>query len=192
MKTAYIFDFDGVLVDTMAAHFKCYEKACAEAGVPLDKAQFYSQAGMSGAEQIAYFAAKAGKKVDVGPVYRRKKELYAEYINLATLIKPNYMLLKNLKAAGVKLAIASGSSRGSMLPLIEKFGIPYDALVTAEDVNRGKPDPELFLKAAEKLGVPAGDCTVVEDSDAGVEAGRRAGMSVLRYFPAKKIIDKFF
>ena len=186
MKTAYIFDFDGVLVDTMKAHLKCYEEACAEVGIPLDKAQFYSQAGMSGAEQIAYFAAKAGKKVNVRTVYRRKKELYAEHINLATLIKPNYMLLKNLKAAGVKLAIASGSSRESMLPLIEKFGIPYDALVTAEDVKRGKPDPELFLKAAERLGVPAGDCTVVEDSDAGVEAGRKAGMSVLRYFPAKQ------
>lgn len=185
MKTGYIFDFDGVLVDTMEAHFKCYEEACAEAGIPLDKAQFYSQAGMSGVEMIAYFAARAGKQADIKAIYGRKKELYAEHINLATLIKPNYLLLKNLKAAGVKVAIASGSSRGSMLPLMKKFRIPYDALVTAEDVERGKPDPELFLKAAERLGVPASDCTVVEDSDAGVEAGRRAGMSVLRYFPAK-------
>ncbi|MFH0797590.1 MAG: HAD family phosphatase [Candidatus Omnitrophota bacterium] len=146
--TAYIFDFDGVLVDTMEAHFKCYEKACAEVGVPIDKTKFYSQAGMSGAEQIAYFSGKAGKTPDIQAVYRRKKELYADYLGLATLIKPNYMLLTSLKAAGVKVAIASGSSKGSILPLIEKFRIPYDVLVTAEDVSRGKPDPELFLKAA--------------------------------------------
>ena len=184
---ACIFDFDGVLVNTMAAHFKCYQVACEEAGFSLDKDQFYRQAGMSGIEQIQYFADRVGKTVDVQAIYRRKKELYTDYIGLATLIEPNYTLLKCLRDSGMRIAIASGSSRGSILPLVDRFGIPYDALVTAEDVSRGKPNPDLFLAAAERLGVHAGECTVVEDSDAGVEAAGRAGMAVLRYFAIREV-----
>lgn len=179
---AFIFDFDGVLVTTMEAHYHCYAEACAECGVTIDKAQFYRQAGMSGIEQIAYFADKDGKTVDVQAVYRRKTELYPKYRDLATLIAPNYALICSLHDQGVQVAIASGSSPGSILPLIEKFGIPCDALVTARDVSRGKPNPDLFLKAAERLEVAPEHCTVIEDSEAGVEAARRAGMSVLRFY----------
>jgi HAD superfamily hydrolase (TIGR01509 family) len=181
-KHHYIFDFDGVLVDTMEAHFSCYKKALEEAGVPIDKAQFYRQAGMKGVEQIAYFAEKAGVQVDPEKVYARKREIWNGERPKSTKIECNIELLNVLRKAGHRVAIASGSSRPSILPVVSEFSIEVDAIVTSEDVERGKPFPDLFLCAARKLGVPPESCIVVEDSDVGIEAALAAGMKALRFF----------
>lgn len=182
MKTAYIFDFDGVLVNTMEAHFAAYGRALAEAGVPIDRARFFSQAGMTGREQIAWFARAAGKAIDVEAVYRRKGEIAKEYAGQADPIPSNIELLRELRAAGHPVAIASGSSRPSILPIMKSFGIEVDAIATSEDVTRGKPHPDLFLTAARKLGVEPSSCVVIEDSDVGIECAKNAGMMALRFF----------
>jgi len=179
---AYIFDVDGVLLRTMEAHFQCYKQALAEAGVPIDKAQFYFQAGMTGQEQIKYFADKAGVKVDVDRIYARKRELFRDHTDAAEVIECNARLLAALRSAKFPIAAASGSSRRSWVPLLAKFGIEADAMVGAEDVKRGKPHPDLFLCAAEKLGVEARNCIVIEDSDVGVDAAKAAGMKVMRFY----------
>ena len=80
MSYAFIFDVDGVLLSTMEAHFECYKQALQEANVPIDKAQFFRQAGMTGSEQIKYFAQKAGVSVEVEKIYARKRELFENYI----------------------------------------------------------------------------------------------------------------
>ena len=180
----YIFDFDGVLVNTMEAHFECYREALAEVGVPIARQQFYSQAGMTGREQIAYFASQAGRAIDADAVYRRKREIFrlTDAGSRTTTIECNLALFRLLKKAGVPVAIASGSSRLSIMPVIVRFGIEADAVVSAEDVTRGKPNPDLFLRAAERLGVEPRYCVVVEDSDAGIEAARGAGMKALRFY----------
>jgi beta-phosphoglucomutase len=180
-RFAWIFDFDGVLVSTMDAHFACYTRACTEVGVPVEERQFYSQAGMTGREQIAYFAARAGKTVDVESVYRRKGELFLGHLDEVLPIPAGVELLATVRTAGSRTAIASGSSRPSMLPVIARLGLACDAVVTSEDVARGKPNPDLFLKAAALLDASPGRCIVVEDSDAGIEAARRAGMASLRF-----------
>lgn len=182
MNFAYVFDFDGVLVRTMEAHYQCYKRALEEAGVPIDRAQFFSQAGMTGQEQIRYFAARAGVKLDVDAVYRRKREIAEAGDYAATAIGCNVAMLRMLRAAGVPVAIASGSSRQSILPVMKRLGLEADAMVSAEDVTHGKPDPELFLCAAQRLGCPAANCIVVEDSDVGVEAARAATMKVMRFY----------
>ncbi len=180
--TAWIFDFDGVLVNTMEAHFASYGQALAEAGVPIDRERFFSQAGMTGREQIAWFARAAGKEVDVEAVYRRKSEIARQSTVPPEPISANIDLLRLLRAAGHRAAIASGSSRPSIEPIMAALGIQADALVTAEDVARGKPHPDLFLAAAERLGVPPRDCVVVEDSDVGIECARNAGMMAMRFY----------
>jgi HAD superfamily hydrolase (TIGR01509 family) len=180
--SAWIFDFDGVLVDTMPAHFASYREALAEFGVPLDRDRFYYQAGMTGREQIRYFCEQAGVQADVDRIYARKNELAPRHQHLITSIPRNLELLRALRAAGFKAAIASGSSRPSILPVMERFGIEADALVSSEDISRGKPHPDLFLRAAEKLGVAPESCTVVEDSEVGIQAAQAAGMSALRFF----------
>ncbi len=182
MTQCWIFDFDGVLVSTMEGHFACYSQALAEAGIPIDREQFYSQAGMTGREQIAFFARKAGKTIDPDAVYRRKKEIFEERKPEALKIECMTELYGVLRAAGARIAIATGSSRLSVQPVIERFGLSPDALATAEDVTCGKPNPDLFLLAAERLGAAPSDCIVVEDSDVGIEAARRAGMRALRYY----------
>jgi HAD superfamily hydrolase (TIGR01509 family) len=179
---AWIFDFDGVLVNTMEGHFLCYSQALQEAGIPIDRDQFYSQAGMTGREQIAYFARKAGKTVDPDAVYRRKKQIFDERKPEARSIPSMIELFVALHAAGARIAIATGSACASVEPVIQKLRLAPDALATADDVTRGKPHPDLFLLAAERLGAAPADCIVVEDSDVGIEAARRAGMKALRFF----------
>jgi HAD superfamily hydrolase (TIGR01509 family) len=181
MTTAWIFDFDGVLVNTMEGHFACYSQALAEHGIPVDRSQFFSQAGMTGREQIAHFAAKAGVTIDPDAVYRRKKEIFDERQPEAVVIASMAELFRVLRGAGARLAIATGSSRASVLPVIAKLGLDPAALAAAEDVTRGKPHPDLFLLAAHRLGAAPAECVVVEDSDVGIEAARRAGMRSLRF-----------
>ncbi len=182
MKHAYIFDVDGVLLRTMEAHFECYEQALKEVHIPIDKAQFYRQAGMTGIEQIRYFAAKAGTPVEPEKVYARKRELFANYIEQVEEIRCNIELLGLLKAAGFPVAVASGSARRSWVPILAKFVVEADALVGAEDVERGKPYPDLYLCAAQKLNVQPACCIVIEDSEAGIEAARSAGMKAMRFY----------
>jgi beta-phosphoglucomutase family hydrolase len=186
-KQAYIFDFDGVLVDTMEAHFACYKQALAEAGVPIDKNQFYYQAGMTGREQIRYFAEKAGVKVDVEKVYARNQELKPFYADRIASIESNIELLRTLRAAGHPVAIATGSTDRSIRPIMARFNIEVDAVATADNIQRGKPHPDLFLKAAERLGVDPQRCTVIEDAEVGIQAARAAGMSALHF--VRKTLD---
>jgi len=182
MTYGYIFDFDGVLVKTMEMHYEAYKKAMEEAGIPIVKEQFFKQAGMTGREQIKYFADSAGVKVDVEKVYRRKTQLAKDHPERAEKIDCNLALLRALRREGVPVAIATGSSRPSILPIMEKFNIEVDAIASSEDVARGKPHPDLFLRAAEKLGLAPGNCTVIEDSDVGIDAARNAGMKALRFY----------
>ena len=180
-RHAYIFDFDGVLVNTMHAHFECYRQALAEAGAPIDREEFYRQAGMTGVEQIRHFMDKAGLKGDAQGIYRRKKEIWADRQPATDGIACNLELLRLLRRSGVRTAIATGSSRGTITAIMQEHGIEVEAVVTADDVSRGKPSPDLFLRAAEKLGVPPRNCVVIEDSEVGIEAARAAGMNALRF-----------
>ena len=189
MRIAYIFDADGVIVNTMESHYICNKLALGEVGVPIDKKQFFYQAGMTAHEQIRSFCKRAGKKVtlsDIDKIYQRKKELYKDYIDSATKIDCNLELIRVLRSKGIPVAIATGCSRPSIFPLIEKFDIEVDVLVTAEDVKKGKPNPELFLRASNRLGVSPKDCIVIEDSDVGIVAAEKAGMKAMRFYNNKE------
>ncbi len=182
MEYAYIFDFDGVLVNSMEAHFASYKEALEEVNVPLDKAIFYSNAGMTGKEQIAFFADKANVRIDVEKVYTRKGQLWDKYTDCIISISCNLELLKCIRAAGYRVAIATGSTPDTIIPIMKEYQIEVDAIVTAEDVKRGKPHPDMFLCAAEKLGFSPGKCIVIEDSDVGIAAAKAAGMNAMRFF----------
>lgn len=179
---AYIFDFDGVLVRTMEAHFQCYKQALAEVGVPIDRSQFYHQAGMTGQEQIRHFVERAGVQVEIEEVYRRKRALWDTGRHVIKTIACNLAFLRMLRAAHVPVAIASGSSRRTILPIMQEHGIEVDAVVGADDVRRGKPHPDLFLCAARRLGIPPRNCIVVEDSDVGIDAAKAAKMKAMRFY----------
>lgn len=185
MEYSYIFDFDGVLANTMEASYKCYKKALEEVGVPIIKEKYYSQAGMTGIEQIQYFCELVGVKADYEAIYQRKRELYKEYLLEAEPIQCNIELSKCLRKQGAKVAIASGSSGKSVMPVVELLQIEVDEIITAEDVAKGKPNPDLFLKAGERLGNAPDKCIVIEDSDAGIQAAEAAGMKAMRFYNDK-------
>ena len=184
VEIGYIFDFDGVLVNTMPLHYTAYSQALEEAGAPLDREQFYRQAGMTGREQIAFFCHKAGVEGDVEAIYQRKNEIAKAHFDLVEPIPCNIELFRSLKKAGHPVSIASGSSKPSILPVVEKHAIPADIVVSSEDVSRGKPHPDLFLEAAKRMNLPPSNCVVIEDSDAGVEAAYAGGMHCLRFYTA--------
>jgi len=181
-KHAYIFDFDGVLVNTMETHFKCYREALAEFGIPIEKKQFFYQAGMTGIEQISYFAKKAGIKIDPKDIYSRKKEIARSIKSDVEKIECNLVLLRTLRNSGFRIAIATGSSRESVSAIMRECEIEVDAVVTADDVSRGKPNPDLFLRAAEELKTAPENCVVIEDADVGIEAAEAAGMKSMRFY----------
>jgi len=182
MKYAFIFDFDGVLFNTMPAHFSAYQQALAEVNVPIDEQQFYSQAGMTGQDQLRYFAKKAGVVIDIQRVYERTREIQRTHPQPTESIACNLDLLKLLSSAGVPVAIATGSSRARVWPILQEHAVEVDAILTAEDARRGKPFPDLFLRAAQALGVAPANCIVIEDSDAGIQAAIAAGMKAYRFF----------
>jgi len=184
MGIGYIFDFDGVLVNTMPLHFAAYSQALEEIGVPLDRDQFYRQAGMTGREQITFFCRKAGVDADVEAVYRRKTSIAKDHFELVEPIPCNIEFFRVLKDAGFPVAIASGSSKPSILPVVKRYDIPAEIIISCEDVEKGKPHPDLFLEAAKQMNLPPDNCVVVEDSDVGVEAARAGGMHCFRYFKA--------
>ena len=186
MEYNYIFDFDGVLAYTMEQHFLCYRQALAEFGIPLIKSQFYSQAGMTALEQIGYFCRLAGVQADYNEIYARKCEIFKNSNFKPEAIACNIELLRALKKCGFKIAVATGSSRKSVEPVIKLFELEIDVLVAAEDVKRGKPNPDLFLAAAEKLGANPAQCVVIEDSDAGIEAAKAANMAAMRFYDINK------
>ncbi len=182
MTFSYIFDFDGVLANSMPAHFAAYRQALAEVHIPVDERMFYAQAGRTGPETIRYFAKQAGVEVDVDRVYERTRELLRAPVPPVVAIPCNVALLKALRLAGAPVAIATGSSRARVLSLLRENGIEVDVLVTAEDTPRGKPFPDLFLRAAELLKIEPADCVVIEDSEVGIQAAQAAGMQALRYY----------
>jgi len=161
----------------MELHYICNRQALSEVGVTMDKETYFNQAGMTGMEQIRYFCERDGVKTDHKQVYRRKKELFTEYIDKIKPIESNIMLLKLLQENNIPVAIATGSSLESLKPAMEKCDLTVDVFVSSNDVTRGKPHPDLFLLAAKKLNVEPENCIVIEDSDTGIQAAAAAGMS---------------
>jgi len=135
-----------------------------------------------------------GPDADPERVQRIGEEKEAEYRRLAetrglTPLAGAREWLEALHAAGWKQAIASSAPRLNVETMLRVLHLTslLDAIVSAEDVTRGKPDPEVFLTAAAKVGVPAARCVVVEDAPAGVEAGRRAGMRTIGVNPRSRL-----
>jgi HAD superfamily hydrolase (TIGR01509 family) len=182
MEYAYIFDFDGVLVDSNEAQFTCCKKTLEEIDVPIDKEEFYRLSGKTGKEMLLHFCKKVKKDVDIVKLHKRKYEFYKEFQNLIRPIDCNIQLFKNLKKQKIPVAIASGSSRPSIMPVAKKYKLIPDAFVSSEDIKRGKPYPDLFLKAAELLGVEPKYCIVIEDSETGIAAASAAGMMSFQFF----------
>ncbi len=178
---AYIFDFDGVLGDSMRMIFNCYNDVFEEYGFQVDYESYNAIAGTTLVESISSLCQSKNKNLDVESVALKVCELYNHRIGEAPPIKCNLQLAQALKNSGVQVAVASGSPRGVVKSLLDDYGLVVDVVVSGGDVEKGKPEPDVFLKAAELIGVEPDNCVVVEDSRYGVIAARAAGMKVLKF-----------
>ncbi|MBL7133981.1 MAG: HAD family phosphatase [Phycisphaerae bacterium] len=175
---AVIFDADGVLVDSYRAHFEAWKAMGRELGEDLTEARFVSTFGMRNEDLMHLLWDVVVPEADI-PAWSDWKEAKYREILLQDFpaMDGAVALIDALRAAGFRLAVGSSGPPENVAVCIRGLGREdaFDATVTGAEVSRGKPDPEVFLKAAAKLGVPPARCAVVEDAVVGIEAAARAG-----------------
>jgi beta-phosphoglucomutase len=177
---AVIFDVDGVLVDSYVAHYQSWQRMFGEIGVEFTDEQFRSTFGRTNRDIFAELYRGQMTESRSRELGDRKESLYREIISRNFTPLPGAVeLIDSLSAAGFKLAVGSSGPPENIALTLEKLGRAsrFSAAVTGADVTRGKPNPQVFLLAAERLGVPPERCAVIEDAPQGIEAANRAGMA---------------
>jgi beta-phosphoglucomutase family hydrolase len=177
--SAYIFDLDGTLVDTMPVHYLAWQAAFRKEGLRgrLDEDYFYELGGVPSRKVAALLGAHHGLRVDPERVSLEKEEIYKDSgVKLAT-IAPVIEFARRAKR-NHPIAIASGGTRDVVASTLGKAGLRelFPVIVTADDVAHGKPAPDMFLLAAKLMGVPPESCLVFEDGEPGIKAAEAAGM----------------
>lgn len=178
---AYLFDCDGTIADSMPLHYVAWKTVLAEWNCEFAEELFYEWGGMPVVEIISTLNQRHGLSMPIEELQRRKEKLF--YSNLP-LMKAVPEVLEHIEDGHgrIPLAVVSGSTHESVraslttLNLLDRF----QTLVCAGDYTRGKPHPEPFLLAAERLGVAPGHCLVFEDAQMGIDAAEAAGMASVR------------
>jgi beta-phosphoglucomutase len=176
---AAIWDVDGTLVDTAELHFAAWERMAAEMGRSFTRDDFAATFGRRNPEIIRFLFQTEFTDAEVLDIGERKEGYYRSAAEAGVHLLPGVReLLDGLQASGVRQAVGSSAPRGNLDLILRITGSRefFEAIVGMEDTRRGKPDPEVFLVAAKKLGVPPDRCVVFEDAVAGVEAAKAAGM----------------
>ena len=180
---AAIFDWDGVVVDSSSAHKESWERLAAKRGLSLPENHFARSFGRKNQTIIPEIYQWATDPEEVEELGAAKEDLYREILRESGLdpLPGAIDLFKSLKKAGVPMAVGTSTPRKNVETVIGMIGAEgfFDAVISAEDVSRGKPDPEVFLKAAQALGVQPGDCVVFEDAVYGIEAALAGGMKAV-------------
>jgi HAD superfamily hydrolase (TIGR01509 family) len=179
-RTAVIFDVDGVLIDSYDAHFKSWLQMFGEHGESFTEEQFRKTFGRTSRDIIAALHGHGLTVEEMDAWDDRKEALYRDIIRQEFPVNDGAgELLDALHAAGFKLAVGSSGPPENIALTLECLGriALFDAVVTRIDVTRGKPDPQVFQIAGERLGASPEQCVVVEDAPAGIEAANRAGMA---------------
>ena len=180
MTCAVLWDLDGTLVDSEEFHWRAWRETMAAEGVPLTYEQFRETFGQRNDSFVPRWLGPGATLEHARRVAEEKEACYRRLV-LAHGVDPlpgAAEWVRRLRGEGWKQAIASSAPRLNVEAMLKASGLAawMDASVAAEDVRHGKPDPEVFLTAAARLGAEPGRCVVVEDAPAGIEAARRAGM----------------
>jgi beta-phosphoglucomutase len=179
-KRAVIWDLDGTLIDSSDYHWEAWQAVSAAEKFTLTYEQFVDDFGKRNDEILRGRLGAEIEDHEIARLSRLKEEKYRELVRTRGLVLlPGVEhWLRNLKSEGWKHALGTSAPRGNIDAVfaaldIEKY---FDAVMSSEEVRHGKPHPDVFLAAAEKLNAPPQHCVVIEDAPAGIEAARRAGM----------------
>jgi beta-phosphoglucomutase len=172
---AAIFDLDGVIVDTVALHFKAWQKMFNEYGKEFTFEDYKKKVDgiprIDGAKAIL----KGLSLEELKQAATKKQKYFLELLEKegVQVYKSTVVLIRKLQQKGIKVAVISSSK--NCLPILKKVGIDnlFEIIITGYDIQRGKPDPEVFILASQRLGINAEDCIVFEDAVLGVEAAKQ-------------------
>lgn len=184
MKGA-IFDLDGVIVDTAKYHYLAWKELAAELGFEFKESDNERLKGVSRMRSLEILLEVGGidaTEEEKQVMAEKKNNRYVEMLqslDSSELLEGAEAYLRQLKSDGVRISLGSASKNAPLI--LDKLGIRdlFDAVVDGNSVSKAKPDPEVFLKGAEMLGLDPADCVVFEDSQAGIEAARNAGCGVI-------------
>ena len=190
-----IFDLDGVLVSTDEYHYQAWKRIADEEHIPFDRETNNKLRGISRMASLEIILQKAGRtysQEEKEALAAKKNTYYRESLkNLqAEDTLPGVReTLASLRKQGVKIAV--GSSSRNTMTILAQLGMTdaFDAIADGTEITHSKPDPEVFLLAAEKIGAALSDCLVVEDAKAGIEAGHRGGMKTAGIGEAASVAD---
>jgi beta-phosphoglucomutase family hydrolase len=178
-----IFDWDGVVIDSSRQHELSWEQLAHEEGRVLPADHFKRGFGMRNEVIIPQLLAWTDDPVEIRRLSLRKEECYREIIRRdgITALPGVKEFLARLESAGIPRAIGSSTHRENIVCTLDRLGLEtfFSSIVSSEDVSHGKPDPEVFLRAASKIGLEAARCVVFEDAHVGIAAARAAGMKVV-------------
>ena len=179
---AFLFDMDGTMVDSMPWHARTWDTLCDRLALPRPGPDFFHRStGRTGIEVMRMLVGER-PQAELAALLHEKESLYRE------LFGPQFAEVRGFRAfaraaraAGVRLACATAGDADNIAFVLGHLGteLEFDTVVGAHDVARGKPEPDLFLLAARRLGVPVAECLVFEDAPHGIEAARRAGMKAV-------------
>jgi len=172
-----IFDCDGTLADTHFLHQEAWDETLLAYGETSPPLFLDDYKGVPTRRIVEIYNEKFGKALDVASVTEDKERRVTGLLASARIIEPVVAVARSHKGI-LPMAVASGGVGANVLVTLAAIGLTgfFDAVLSADDVARGKPFPDIFLEAARRLGVAPTDCMVFEDSDLGVEAAHRAGM----------------
>lgn len=184
--SGYIFDCDGTLADSMVVHHRAWLAALAAHGATFDFhwELFTSRAGMTVSNTVRELNAQFGLSLDPEGVAVGQRQEYERFLETVQPIADVVALARQV-AATRPVSVASGGERLIVRRTLELIGLAetFSIVVTAEDVTHGKPAPDMFLLAAERMGVPPAECVVFEDSVLGLQAAKSAGMAAVLVRP---------
>ena len=182
MLQAVVFDWDGVVVDSSAHHERSWEVLAARRGLPLPADHFKRGFGKKN-NVIIPNLGWATDPAEVDALAHEKEEIYRSLVREKGIepLPGVRQLLAALRDKAIPCAIASSTERANLDLPLDLMGLRefFDVIVSGEEVVHGKPDPAVFLLAAERLGIAPADCAVIEDALVGIEAAKRAGMPVM-------------
>ena len=188
-----IFDWDGVIIDSSRQHDESWDRLAAEVGKALPEGHFKAGFGRKNEFIIPNILKWEDDPAKVVELSLRKEALYREIVVERGLepLPGVRTWLERLAAAGVPCAVGSSTHRKNIEVSLDVLGLHgfFREIVSSEDVSHGKPDPEVFLKAAEKIGMAPGKSVVFEDAHVGIEAAHRAGMKVIAVATTNPLAD---
>jgi len=183
MDWAVIFDWDGVVVDSSRAHCLAWEKLADELGLSLPPEHMERGFGRKNIVIIPEILRWSKDPAEIDRLSNRKEALYRELLEEGhgALLPGARAFLRRLAAIRVPCAVGSSTDRANIEHAMEKFALQglFADIASAEDCDEGKPAPDVFLAAADKMGIQPASCVVIEDAPYGVEAAHRGGMKAV-------------